>query len=198
MALYILARGGVAPEYGTGCQGCVVDTGNELPIFLQPDHRDGYHFRDKLTWADLLHELDRRYDKDVMDLEVGDKLRIFLQPNHANVKSIFMDFREPVAGFKFNLVAANGADYSGKTYQSTYTKCSGIDNQKEVEGEVDTGAVDAYTQFTTLVENGYNSKVDAIDLEIVALPQDKSLLQTAQMQFARRFEPEGYMMPSMY
>ncbi|MGX2956434.1 hypothetical protein [Ursidibacter arcticus] len=198
MALYILARGGVAPEYGTGCKGCVVDTDNELPIFLQPDHRDGYHFRDKITWSDLMHELERRYDKDIMDLEVGDKLRIFLQPNHANVKSIFIDFREPVAGFKFNLVSANGADYSGKTYKSTYTKCSGIDSQEEAEGEVDTGAVDAYTQITTLVANGYNSKVDAIDLEIVALPQDKLQLQKAQMQFARRFEPEGYMMPSIY
>ncbi|CAM3860953.1 hypothetical protein [Avibacterium endocarditidis] len=197
MALYILAKGGIAPEYGNSCKGCSVDTDNELPVFLQPDSRDGYHFRDKITWEDLLHELDRRYDKDATDLEVGDKLRIFLQPNHANVKSIFMDFREPVAGFKFNLVAANGADYSGKIYQSTYTKCGGVDNQEEVE-EVDTAAVDAFTQITTIVENGYNSKVDAIDLEIVALPQDPSLLQKAQIQFARRFEPEGYMMPSFY
>ncbi|MGY4674211.1 hypothetical protein ACWIVU_00930 [Ursidibacter arcticus] len=96
------------------------------------------------------------------------------------------------------LILLSKGYYSGKTYKSTYTKCSGIDNQEEAEGEVDTGAVDAYTQITTLVANGYNSKVDAIDLEIVALPQDKLQLQKAQMQFARRFEPEGYMMPSIY
>lgn len=198
MALYILARGGVAPEFGNGCKGCSIDVENGLPIFLQPDHRDGYHFRDKITWESLLHVLDQRYGKDVMDLQVGDKLRLFLQPNHAKVQSIFMDFREPVAGFKFKLVAANGADYSGKTYKSTYSKCAGVDESALFEDEIDTATVEAKTQFVTLVENGYNGKVDAIDLEILALPQDLSLLQTAQMQFARRFEPEGYMMPSMY
>lgn len=198
MALYILARGGVAPEFGNGCEGCMVNTENQLPIFLQPDHRDGYHFRDKITWESLLHTLDQRYNKDVMDLQVGDKLRIFLQPNHANVKSIFIDFREPVAGFKFKLVAANGANYAGKTYKSSYSKCQGIEQSELFEEELDTATVEAKTQFTTLVENGYNGKVDALDLEIVALPQDLSLLQTAQMQFARRFEPEGYMMPSLY
>lgn len=198
MALYLLARGGVAPEYGNGCKTCPMDTENELPVFLQPDHRDGYHFRDKIEWKDLMHELDLRYGKDAEDLQVGDKLRIFLNPNHANVKSIFMDFREPVAGFKFKLVSANGADYSGKTQKVTYTKCSGIDEAEDLEGELDTATIDPMTQIVTLVENGYNAKVDAIDLEIVALPQDQSLLLNGKMQFARRFEPEGYMMPSLY
>lgn len=198
MALYDLARGGVAPEYSNGCKGCPLDIENGLPVFLQPDHRDGYQFRDKRTWESLLHDLDHRYGKSVEDLEVGDKLRIFLQPNHANVKSIFMDFREPVAGFKFKLVSANGADYSGKTTKAAYSKCSGIETTEEVEGEIDTGAVEANTQYTTLVENGYNAKVEAIDLEIVALPSDLNALEAAQMQFARRFEPEGYMMPSLY
>lgn len=198
MALYNLARGGVAPEYGNGCKGCAVHSESELPIFLQPDHRDGYHFRDKRTWESLMKELENRYDLAAEDLAVGDKLRIFLQPNHANVKSIFMDFREPIAGFKFKIVSANGADYSGITTKAVYSKCSGIESTEMVEGEIDTGAVETNTQFVTLVANGYNAKVEAIDLEIVALPSDMSLLATAQMQFARRFEPEGYMMPSIY
>ena len=198
MAVYDLARGGIAPEYGLGCKGCNMDTENGLPTYLQPDHRDGYHFRDKRTWESLMNDLEKRYEKNVSDLAVGDRLRIFLQPNHANVKSIFMDFREPVAGFKFKVVAVNGADYSGKTHKATYAKCSGIETVEVAEGEIDTGAVEPNTQFTTIVTDGYNAKVDAIELEIVALPQDVSALATAQMLFARRFEPEGYMMPSIY
>lgn len=197
MALYDLARGGIAPEYSNGCKGCKIDVDKELPIFLQPDMREGYHFRDKRSWSSLLKDLENRYDLSVEDLAVGDRLRIFLQPNHANVKSIFMDFREPIAGFKFKLVSANGADYSGKITQATYSKCSGIESTQEVES-IDTGAVEENTQFVVRVTDGYNAKVDAIELEIEALPRDLSLLANAQMQFARRFEPEGYMMPSFY
>lgn len=196
MALYDLARGGVAPEYGNGCKGCKMDVEKELPIFLQPDQRDGYHFRDKRTWESLLKDLEGRYGLTVEDLQIGDKLRLFLQPNHANVKSIFVDFREPVAGFKFNLVSVNGADYSGKITKATYSKCSGIETTEQVD-EMDTGAVEENSQYVIRVTDGYNAKVDAIDLEIVALPTDLVALENAEMQFARRFEPEGYMMPSI-
>lgn len=196
MALYDLARGGVAPEYGNGCKGCKMDVEKELPIFLQPDQRDGYHFRDKRTWKSLLKDLEGRYGLTVEDLQIGDKLRLFLQPNHANVKSIFVDFREPVAGFKFNLVSVNGADYSGKITKATYSKCSGIETTEQVD-EIDTGAVEENSQYVIRVTDGYNAKVDAIDLEIVALPTDLVALENAEMQFARRFEPEGYMMPSI-
>lgn len=196
MALYDLARGGVAPEYGNGCKGCKMDVEKELPIFLQPDQRDGYHFRDKRTWKSLLKDLEGRYGLTVEDLQIGDKLRLFLQPNHANVKSIFVDFREPVAGFKFNLVSVNGADYSGKITKATYSKCSGIETTEQVD-EMDTGAVEENSQYVIRVTDGYNAKVDAIDLEIVALPTDLVALENAEMQFARRFEPEGYMMPSI-
>lgn len=196
MALYDLARGGVAPEYGNGCKGCKMDVEKELPIFLQPDQRDGYHFRDKRTWKSLLKDLEGRYGFTVEDLQIGDKLRLFLQPNHANVKSIFVDFREPVAGFKFNLVSVNGADYSGKITKATYSKCSGIETTEQVD-EMDTGAVEENSQYVIRVTDGYNAKVDAIDLEIVALPTDLVALENAEMQFARRFEPEGYMMPSI-
>lgn len=196
MALYDLARGGVAPEYGNGCKGCKMDVEKELPIFLQPDQRDGYHFRDKRTWKSLLKDLEGRYGLTVEDLQIGDKLRLFLQPNHANVKSIFVDFREPVAGFKFNLVSVNGADYSGKITKATYSKCSGIETTEQVD-EMDTGAAEENSQYVIRVTDGYNAKVDAIDLEIVALPTDLVALENAEMQFARRFEPEGYMMPSI-
>lgn len=196
MALYDLARGGVAPEYGNGCKGCKMDVEKELPIFLQPDQRDGYHFRDKRTWKSLLKDLEGRYGLTVEDLQIGDKLRLFLQPNHANVKSIFVDFREPVAGFKFNLISVNGADYSGKITKSTYSKCSGIETTEQVD-EMDTGAAEENSQYVIRVTDGYNAKVDAIDLEIVALPTDLVALENAEMQFARRFEPEGYMMPSI-
>jgi len=196
MALYDLARGGVAPEYGNGCKGCKMDVEKELPIFLQPDQRDGYHFRDKRTWKSLLKDLEGRYGLTVEDLQIGDKLRLFLQPNHANVKSIFVDFREPVAGFKFNLISVNGADYSGKITKATYSKCSGIETTEQVD-EMDTGAVEENSQYVIRVTDGYNAKVDAIDLEIVALPTDLVALENAEMQFARRFEPEGYMMPSI-
>ncbi len=198
MQVYDLFRGGVALEYGNGCKNCAADCENGLPIFLQPDSRDGYHFRDKVTWEDLLHELDRKYEKDEMDLEVGDELRIFLQPNHANVKSIFVDFRKPVEGFKFEIISVNGADYSGAIHQASYSKCSGIETVEKLDEFPDTGAIEAGTQITTLVTDGYNPKVDAIALKIVALPKDKSALSKAEMQFARRFEPEGYMMPSLY
>lgn len=173
-----------------------MDVEKELPIFLQPDQRDGYHFRDKRTWKSLLKDLEGRYGLTVEDLQIGDKLRLFLQPNHANVKSIFVDFREPVAGFKFNLVSVNGADYSGKITKATYSKCSGIETTEQVD-EMDTGAVEENSQYVIRVTDGYNAKVDAIDLEIVALPTDLVALENAEMQFARRFEPEGYMMPSI-
>ncbi|MDH2997179.1 hypothetical protein A1D22_05775 [Pasteurellaceae bacterium LFhippo2] len=199
MAVYHLARGGFAPEFGTNaCVGkcsnqCAVDE-HGLPFFLQPDLRSdgGYGFRDKVEWKQLMNQLDVRYGKTAEDLEVGDKLYIFLQPNHSNVKSLFVDFREPVAGFKFTLGSINGADYSGTEKLVTYTEKLQVENVEDTS-DLDTGAVEERTQWVTLVENGYNAKVDAVVLEIVALPTG-GLPKDMALLFARRFEQDGYMM----
>lgn len=105
MSTYNLFRGGYAVEMGKPCRDCGAVDDKGLPIFAQPDNRvDGaYGFRDKVEWKQLLRLLLQRYGKTVDDLEVGDKIRVFLNPNHANVKSIFFDFREPVAGFNLTL-----------------------------------------------------------------------------------------------
>lgn len=194
MTIYNLARGGFAAEFGKSCTKCCAVDEMGLPYFLQPDLRSdgGYAFRDKISWKQLMSQLDVRYGKTASDLAVGDKLYLFLQPNHSTVKSLFVDFLEPVKGFKFTLSAANGADLSGKQKLSTYSEKKQIEQVSDVE-EVDTATVEARSQWTTLVADGYNAKVDAIVLEIVALPQDGNL-DEMKVLFARRFEQDGYMM----
>lgn len=197
MAVYNLARGGVAPEFGKACNTCGVDGDTQLPIFLQSDQRaDGaYGNREKIEWKRLMEILDVRYGKSASDLAVGDKLYIFLQPNHADLKSIFIDFREPAPGFKFEIESVNGAEYAtGKTKQTTYTENLAVEAVSDVElANLDTGAIEPRTQITHFVEDGYNAKVDAIVLKITALPKG-GIPKDVKMLFARRFEQEGYMM----
>lgn len=195
MAIYNLARGGFAPEYGTACNSCSDVDEKGLPLWLQPDLRSdgGYGFRDKVEWKQLMNQLDVRYGKGAEDLEVGDQLLIFLQPNHANVKSLFVDFFEPEAGFKFSLKSINGADYSGKSKKVTYSERYQVEDV--ADEDVDTAAVDKRTQWVTRVEDGYNAKVDAVVLEIEALPKD-GLDDEIKMLFGRRFEMDGYMIPA--
>lgn len=196
MAVYNLARGGYAPEYGTSCNSCSCDIDeNGLPLWLQPDLRSngGYGLRDKVEWKQLMTQLDIRYGKDAGDLAVGDQLLIFLQPNHANVQSLFVDFFEPLAGFKFKLTALNGADYSGTSKKITYTDRYEVDSV--ADEDVNPATVDPRTQWVTLVEDGYNAKVDAVVLEIESLPSG-GLVNDIKMLFGRRFEQDGYMMPA--
>lgn len=193
---YNLARGGFDPTLrGNDCGcGCAVNDCGLLPKFLQPEQKANYQFRDKIAWHSLIHELDRRYGKQVTDLEVGDRLVIFLQPNHATLKSWFIDFKAPVAGFKFELKAFNGADYAGKTKKSVYSVCGGIDEVAEDIDSLDTGTIEERTCITHFVDDGYNAKVDALVLEITGLPENKIPLREAQMLFARRYEQDGYAM----
>lgn len=136
------------------------------------------------------------------DLEVGDKLRVLLNLNHANVKSIFFDFRSPIDGFQFDLVAANGADLSGKVRKATYAENDGVETTETTEttetaeafDSAETAQVEERTQWVIQPTDGYNAKVDAIELEIKALSKEKSSLKDLVMLIARRFEQEGYMM----
>lgn len=195
MARYNLARGGYAPEFGKGCVDCGDIDENGLPLWLQSDQRSdgGYGYRDKVEWKQYLKMLDLRYGKTAEDLEVGDELMLFLQPNHSQLKSLFVDFREGFAGFKFELKTLNGLDLSGTQRLSTYTTRKQIEQSQTVE-TVDTAALEERSQWTTLVDNGYTAKVDAVVLVIKALPKTKTALQEAKILFARRFEQEGYMM----
>lgn len=194
MALYNLARGGLAPEFGS-CKDCGCD-GDEhgLPLKLEPDLRfdGGYGFRDKVEWKQLMAKLDVRYGKAPDELKVGDQLIIFLQPNHSTVKSLFVDFNEPLAGFKFKFVTLNGTDLAGKQVKTTYSEQTHVESV-EVVDDLDTASVEERTQWTIRVEDGYNPKVDAIVLEIEAMPQAE-LSENIKMLFARRFEQDGYMM----
>ena len=199
MAVYELARGGYAHEYNNPAVDCCkLDKATGLPSFLQPDHKDGYHWMDKVTWGHLLHELERKYDLDVTDLEVGDRLRIFLNPNHATVKSLFFDFRKGVKGFQFAVKSVNGADYetASAIYQSTYTQCGEVETSEVVE-EFDMSHVADQTQYVLKIQDGYNAKVDAIELEIVSLPATLATLNDLELQIGRRYEMDGYMMPSI-
>ena len=197
--IYDVSRGGVAHNYGM-LGGCSVDEDTGLPPFLQPEQRDGYQFRDKITWSHIAHELDRRYNIGVTDLEVGDRIRLFLQPNHSKLQSFFVDFRQPVKGFNFEIKSANGADYSPNTpesYKSTYTKC-GIVTDVERGAVFDPSQATANTQFVALYERGsYNAKVDAVEIEITAMPPVVADLLEMELQFGRRYTQEGYMMPSI-
>lgn len=193
MARYNLARGGYAPEFGKGCVDCGEIDDNGLPLFLQSDQRSdgGYGYRDKVEWKQYLKTLDLRYGKSAEDLKVGDELMLFLQPNHSNLKSLFVDLREGFAGFKFELKTLNGLDLTGEQFLSTYTERKQIEKSDAVE-QVDMGALEDRTQWTILPTKGYTAKVDAVVLEIKALPKEG--LQEAKILFARRFEQEGYMM----
>lgn len=198
MAIYNLFRGGYVVEMGKPCRDCGAVDENKLPITAQPDNRvDGaYGFRDKVEWKSLLRLLFQRYDKSVDDLEVGDKLRIFLNPNHANVKSIFIDFRKPVAGFQFDITATNGTDLTGPVRTATYAENGGIEQTGKMEAfdSAQTAQVEERTQWTIHPTDGYNAKVDVIEIEIKALPKDKTALNNLVMLIARRFEQDGYMM----
>lgn len=193
MARYNLARGGYAPEFGKGCVDCGEIDDNGLPLFLQSDQRSdgGYGYRDKVEWKQYLKTLDLRYGKSAEDLKVGDELMLFLQPNHSNLKSLFVDLREGFAGFKFELKTLNGLDLTGEQFLSTYTERKQIEKSDAVE-QVDMGALEERSQWTILPTKGYTAKVDAVVLEIKALPKEG--LQEAKILFARRFEQEGYMM----
>ncbi|WP_439327599.1 hypothetical protein [Lonepinella sp. BR2357] len=198
MAIYNLFRGGYAVEFGKPCRECGALDENMLPVVVQPDNRvDGaYGYRDKVEWKQLLRLLFQRYGKAVEDLEVGDKLRVFLNPNHANIKAIFFDFREPVAGFQFDLTTVNDTDLSGKITKATYAEMGGIETvtQGDAFDTAETAQVEERTQWTIHPDNGYNPKVDVIELEIKALPKDVSKLNEMVMLIARRFEQDGYMM----
>lgn len=193
MARYNLARGGYAPEFGKGCVDCGEIDDNGLPLFLQSDQRSdgGYGYRDKVEWKQYLKTLDLRYGKSAEDLKVGDELMLFLQPNHSNLKSLFVDLREGFAGFKFELKTLNGLDLTGEQFLSTYTERKQIEKSASVES-VEMNALEERTQWTILPTKGYTAKVDAVVLEIKALPKEG--LQEAKILFARRFEQEGYMM----
>lgn len=197
MAIYNLYRGGYAVEFGKSCRDCGAVDEDLLPIIAQPDNRvDGaYGFRDKIEWKSLMRTLRTRYDKSPEDLEIGDKLRIFLNPNHSNVKSIFIDLLEPVAGFQFDITTVRGVDLSGDVHKSTYTEMGGIDTTEKVDAfdSAETAQAEARTQWAILPTSGYSAKVDAIVLEIKALPNTKAALNAAKMLLARRFEQDGYM-----
>lgn len=198
MAVYNLFRGGYVVEMGKACKNCDALDADQLPIKAQPDNRvDGaYGYRDKVEFKQLLRLLYQRYGKSVEELEVGDKLRVFLNPNHANVKSLFIDFRKPVAGFQFDLTTVNQTDLSGQVRQATYAENGNVEST-QVLGAFDSAAtaqVEERTQWTIHPTDGYNAKVDAIELEIKALPKDKTSLNDVVMLLARRFEQDGYMM----
>lgn len=194
---YDIARGGVAHNYGL-VGGCGVDEDTGLPPFLQPEQRDGYQFRDKITWSHIAHELDRRYGVGVTDLKEGDRIRLFLQPNHSNLQSVFIDFREPVKGFNFAIKSANGGNYEEheKMYKCTYTQCGNVTDAEKVDS-FDMSNATANTQLVMFFDDGYNAKVDAVEIEITALPPVKTDLLEMELMFGRRYTQEGYMMPSI-
>lgn len=197
MAIYNLFRGGYAVEMGKPCRDCGAVDDELLPIIAQPDNRvDGaYGYRDKVEWKKLLRDLFVRYGKSAEELEVGDKLRIFLNPNHSSVKSLFVDLLEPVAGFQFDITTVRGLDLSGEIHKSTYAEMGGIETTEKVDtfDSAETAQAEPRTQWVILPTRGYSAKVDAIELEIKALPQDKSALNAMKMLLARRFEQDGYM-----
>ncbi|MDH2927905.1 hypothetical protein [Lonepinella koalarum] len=198
MAIYNLFRGGYATEFGKPCRDCGVVDENLLPVKVQPDNRadGGYGYRDKVEWKQLLKVLLKRYGKTVEDLEVGDKLRVFLHPNHANVKAVFFDFRQPVAGFQFDLTSVNGTDLSGMVTEATYSEAGEIEvvSQAGYFDSAKTAQVEERTQWTVQPTQGYNPKVDVIELEIKALPKDLTKLNDLVLLIGRRFEQDGFMM----
>lgn len=196
MAIYNLFDGGEVRLNG-GCCGCNNDV--DLPKFSQPDLRNdaSYGFRKILHWQYVLHKLGHYYGKSVKDLKVGDKLRLFLQPNHATLKSLFVDFRKPVAGFEFKFSTVRELDLTATCYQSQYEVSTLEVTSEEKTNTAPTSAmganVEAGTQMAFLfTDSPHSAKVDALELEITALPVN-GLTSNDQMEiiFVRRFEMDG-------
>lgn len=198
MAIYNLYDGGT--DFGNPCFHCKQDQKDEteLPLFVQPDMRShgGYGFRHKVNWYDLMTKLSQRYDKTVGDLKVGDKLRIFIQPNHATLENLFVDFKEPVAGFEFKLQSVRNLDLNAKCYENSYDDATG-----EVKSETSNvlppnspigATVAKNTQYSfVFTDKPHTAKVDAIELEITALPVNGLAFRDMKLWFARRFVMDG-------
>ncbi|QEY24788.1 hypothetical protein [Neisseria animalis] len=190
MAVYNLFAGGDDRYFGKSC-GSDVD----LPLFSQPDQRvdGGYGYREKTEWKEFLHRLQKYYGVKPSELAVGDKLRLYLSPNHATLSSLFVDFRSAAGGFEFKLQTVEGLDLSADKYESTYDNATGevltsVKGSGTPEGLG--GATAAYTQFAfVFTERPHTAKVDAVELEITALPQDFS--GNLDLLFVRRFEMDG-------
>lgn len=198
MAIYNLFAGG--KQLGGSCMGCnnnKVDD-KELPLSLQPDLQThgGYDFRYKVNWGnDLMTALLRDYGKHPEDLQVGDKLRIFVQPNHATLASLAVDFKKPSAGFEFKLQSVRDLDLTAKMYETTYDEATGnvkSESSNTTPPNTPFGAsVAANTQYTfVFTEKPHTGKVDALELEITALPPN-GLLPDMDIWFVRRFDIDG-------
>lgn len=197
MAIYNLYDGGT--DMMKPCACCDKDKldDKDLPLSVQPDLRvhGGYGFRHKTNWHYLMLELLRRYDKHPKDLVVGDKLRIFIQPNHATLESVAVDFKKPSAGFEFQLQSVRELDLNAKMYENTYDKTTGevkSESSNTTPPSAPFGAsVAENTQYTFIfTDKPHTAKVDALELEIKALPVN-GLLPDMDLWFVRRFSMDG-------
>lgn len=198
MAIYNLYDGGT--DLGNPCANCAKEKmdDKDLPLYVQPDLRvhGGYGFRHKINWYDLMLKLRQRYEKEVGDLQVGDKLRIFIQPNHATLESLFVDFKKPVSGFEFKLQSVRDLDLAADSYESTYDDATGEVNSESKGSNAPTTAFGAnvaqYTQHAfVFTGKPHTAKVDAIELEITALPVNGLTNRDMKLWFARRFSMDG-------
>lgn len=191
MAIYNLFAGG---KDRNALSVCVKESG-DLPAFSQPDQRvdGGYGYRAKVEWKEFVSRLQHFYGKKPQDLQVGDKLRLFLSPNHATLKSLFVDFKHPKPGFEFKLQTVEGLDLSADKYTSTYDNASGKVLTSEKSAGLPEGlggAVEPYTQVGfVFTERPHTAKVDAVELEILAVPADFN--GEMDVLFVRRFEMDG-------
>lgn len=197
MAIYNLYDGGT--DMMKPCACCDKDKldDKDLPLFVQPDLRvhGGYGFRHKTNWKYLMLELLRRYGKHPQDLEVGDKLRIFIQPNHATMRSVGVDFKKPSAGFEFKLQSVRELSFHAELYESSYDPVTmevKSESTNTIEPTSPFGAsVAANTQYNFIFyDRPHTAKVDAVELEITALPVS-GLLPDMDLWFVRRFSMDG-------
>lgn len=206
MATYNLFDGG--DVFGSNCVNCgdkVKVDAQDLPFVVQPDLRadGGYGFRHKTNWSDLMLKLRQRYDKGEGDLKVGDRLRIFVQPNHAQLESVFIDFKHAVNGFNFSLSTTRGTTISTGaisqrcTYDPTTGEILGATrNGVNFANDQNNGTRKDNMQYLFKLSSATNApraQVDAVELVITALPANGLEGQDFDAWFTRRFTQEGMM-----
>lgn len=197
MAIYNLFRGGF--DFGgrkkcKDCEQCLDEYG--VPSVLQPDHRDGYLWRDSREWQSLMKTLETRYGVSVQDLEVGDELLIFGLPNYSTMKSLFIDFRVPVSGFGFELKLLDEVLDEKEVIIANYEHCKGVSNTDRSKSVADlTNFSKMDEQTSVLMKYDFTTmKSNAIVLKITSLPKEPQALGGAEILFARRYEQDGYFM----
>lgn len=181
------------------------DTEQDLPLWSQADFKAAginEFGRDYVTWTELMERLHKRYDKNPSDLKVGDKLRIFLQPNHATLASLGMTFFSEATGFQFHLKTVRGLDLAAKKYESQFDENGEVSSESQSDvsdlNDLSNTANVARANFNFIFTGKpHSARVDAIELEIVALPTIGFPTRAANnpkslgLRFVRRFDIDG-------